>query len=128
MRALLIVLVFHENVEEFGDVEVRRMLGELYIIHRLVLCPTELGWPSARRRQILVLVLKTFIFPVLLDMGLSATTQVAIDTLKLQSNLRKLFFRLRGPAATWHMYLIADEAEMQAENRWSMRRPGVRER
>ena len=26
------------------------------------------------------------------------------------------------------MYLIADEAEMQAEIRWSMRRPGVRER
>lgn len=51
----------HENVPQFGLENLRQDLGDLYIIIRIVLSPTALGWASKRRRQFCVGVLKSYV-------------------------------------------------------------------
>ena len=41
MRTLLIKVLIHENVTEFGDAEIRLHLADLYVILRLELSPVQ---------------------------------------------------------------------------------------
>ena len=43
-----------ENVPQAGDDEARCHLGHLYMIDRIVLSPSMLGWRTRRQRQFLV--------------------------------------------------------------------------
>ena len=38
-------------------------VGDLYVVTRVLLTPTQLGWPCARLRQYVVLYLKSRIHP-----------------------------------------------------------------
>eukprot|EP00959_Pyramimonas_sp_CCMP1952_P398003 8339175-Pyramimonas_sp.AAC.1 len=63
MRMLLNPIIIHENVPGFGLSDLRRTLGDLYWIIRVPMTPTELGWPTARDRQLVLLVLKSWLSP-----------------------------------------------------------------
>ena len=62
-------LVLHENVPRFGVDELREQLGDLYYIERSLVSPKELGWASARPRQITVLILKQWLDEILASTG-----------------------------------------------------------
>ena len=57
-------IVVHENVKRLGVGPLEALLGDLYIVLCLSpFCPTMLGWPGRRPRQICVLVLKSWLIP-----------------------------------------------------------------
>ena len=62
-------LVLHENVPRFGVDELREQLGDLYYMERSLVSPKELGWASARPRQITVLILKQWLDEILASTG-----------------------------------------------------------
>ena len=47
----------------FGVRPLLAHLGDLYVVTRVLLTPTQLGWPCARLRQYVVLYLKSRIHP-----------------------------------------------------------------
>jgi hypothetical protein len=49
--------IIHENVPQFGVSELTSCSSSTYtIIARRVLCPTQFGWPSKRKRQFVLCV------------------------------------------------------------------------
>eukprot|EP00959_Pyramimonas_sp_CCMP1952_P450167 9425957-Pyramimonas_sp.AAC.1 len=64
-RKLKDVVIFHENVKQFGTTNLEEGLGDLYFIIKTLDNVREIGWATARLRRITILVLKTFAVPVL---------------------------------------------------------------
>ena len=60
-RTLKFKILLHENVDRIGDAELKELLGDLYIIIRIVVDSPEQGWPTRRKRQICVLILREWI-------------------------------------------------------------------
>ena len=125
MRTLLIKVIIHENVTEFGDGEIKMLLGDFYVVLRLELSPVQFGWPSQRDRQLVVCILKAWIFDVLPGYTESAHL---IEGLDIGKTLQEMFFRRVGVNFTWESYLVAEPFEIALEAEWARRRPGVRER
>ena len=125
MRTLLIKVLIHENVTEFGDAEIRLHLADLYVILRLELSPVQFGWPSQRNRQLVVCILKVWIFGVLPDHSSSSEVIMHLD---IERTLQAMFFRKVGIHFTWASYLVAEPFEIALEFEWARTRPGVRER
>ena len=57
-------IVVHGNAPTFGLIMLQRVLGHKYIALRTEIAPTSLGWATRRTRQICVLVLKAWLFPL----------------------------------------------------------------
>ena len=93
-RKLMEQLVFHENVPQMGDGTARAHLGDIYIIICLKLDSEDFGWPYSRRRQILAMVLKAWIFFVLHDdIGwVDNPEQLIIDALNIEGFISGVFF------------------------------------
>ena len=53
------------------------LLGDLYWVTRILIDPHQLGWAARRPRQILVLFLKSWIFPILEQHGATCSEQEA---------------------------------------------------
>ena len=127
MRVLLIPIIFHENVPAFGTEALSDILGDLYIIVRCLICPTQLGWATARKRQISVLLLKAFILPQLADSSHAQTQLVAEQRLDIENTVLMIFGRRRG--FSWRAFLgTASNDELRQELQWASQRPGVRKR
>ena len=58
-RVLMEPVWLHENVVQFGLDHLNNDLGDLYFVFRIVVCSLALGWPSRRKRQFAVGILKT---------------------------------------------------------------------
>ena len=71
--------VTHENVNGFPLNEMEALLGDLYIIIELRVNPSMEGWPMERPRQVLYMILKTFIHPILMNSGVDDLTSCAIQ-------------------------------------------------
>lgn len=52
-------VIIHENVEGFGDGELKELFGGTRHIIRIVLNPVTQGWPIERARQYVIMPLKT---------------------------------------------------------------------
>jgi len=65
-RSLREPVLLHENVPTFGSKALLELLGDLYIVLPVSpVCPSTMGWPIRRPRQIRLLVLKTWLYPLL---------------------------------------------------------------
>jgi len=127
VRTLLFTMVFHENVLLFGDTELRFHFEDLYLIIRLVTCPSKLGWATLRVRQICVMILKCWLYPVLAAAGVDVTCDMAVErVLNLQGSFIHIFYRRCG--FRLEDYYIALPSEIAEEKVWARGRPGVRER
>lgn len=67
-RSLREPVLLHENVPNFGQDTLLDLLGDLYIVLSVSpVCPSAMGWPIRRPRQISLLLLKTWLYPLLED-------------------------------------------------------------
>ena len=126
MRILKVKIIVHENVRGFGDVALRALLGDLYVVILLLSDPVTLGWPIQRNRQFVVMILKVWVFEVLPDVP--QTTQDIENALDLRTTISNMFARDIAPGFTWEAFLHADADEIMAERAWARQRPGVRAR
>eukprot|EP00973_Karenia_brevis_P046778 6491047-Karenia_brevis.AAC.1 len=57
--------VYQENVRSYGSERMEAHLGDLYIIIRILTDPLKEGWASSRDRQILIMFLKCWLYPII---------------------------------------------------------------
>ena len=83
-------IIFHENVQKFGETELAAIFGGHYIFCRILTTPNSEGWAIRRGspdgRQIVILVLKAWLLPLL------GALDVDPDILWIR-DLHKLMFR-----------------------------------
>jgi hypothetical protein len=112
VRKYLFKIVLHENVPQFGDKPLRDALGDLYVLVRLELSPTDLGWQSRRPRQVCLLVLRvflsTFVSPTLIQPSFD---KVATDMLNFKAVMEHVFFKTCG--FDFREYMIALPSEVE---------------
>ena len=126
MRMLRIKIIVHENMRGFGDVSLRALLGDIYVVIHILSDPVSLGWPIQRHRQFVVMILKVWVFEVLPDVP--RTTQDIETVLDLRTTISNVFTRDIARGFTWEAFLNADATDIMAERAWARQRPGVRAR
>ena len=125
-RALKEKWVTHENVVGFGTDECEFLLGDIYIIIRIVLSPIHMGWRVRRLRQFLNMYLKVWVYPVLKDIGKPTSPESLQFLLNTAGNFSVLFHR----HATYDFteYMIASADSIETDRAWAAARSSVKER
>lgn len=95
----------HENVPPFMVSILQDMLGDLYIVQTLILCPSVYGWPIARRRRITILLLRSELEACICPYD------------QCTEALR------RHCTYSWMEFLIASSKELMTELEWSENLP-----
>jgi len=126
IRCLLIRVVIHENVTQFGLAELMEFFSDLYLISLAELDCDLLGWPLMRLRQYALMILKCWIFPVLKDRSANSagpSDQVLTifkQELDYQRSLDHLF---RRPChMSWTDFLMASPADKESDKEWALSR------
>eukprot|EP00973_Karenia_brevis_P056320 7833206-Karenia_brevis.AAC.1 len=65
MRCVLPKVILQENVASFGIREMQELLGDLYILILVRVNPVTEGWASYRDRQVIIFVVKVWIYAVI---------------------------------------------------------------
>jgi site-specific DNA-cytosine methylase len=130
-RALLFKIIVHENVPGFGIQDMISLLGDLYVIIRIELCPSSFGWASCRPRQACICLLRAWIFAVVQDSpsdghAHNVSDIWVINKLDFQNSVLNIFSR--SCHITFSDYLVSTSAEQSVEKQWARRRKLVRER
>ena len=94
-------IIVHENVVQMGIALLEELLGHMYIVWRIVICPTSLGWQAKRDRQYCVLVRKD-----LFSMNMQATVDSgflhkALLPEECCNRFRELLWHIFGKTADW---------------------------
>ena len=121
-RTLKFKIILHENVDRMGDAELKELVGDLYIIIRIVVDPPEQGWPTHRKQQICVLILREWI--VVYARGL--TDNEIVTKPDIDQTYHCLFRRVCN--ITWHDYMVASTEEIREDVQWAMNRNKVRDK
>lgn len=103
-RLLQEPVVVHENVASFPISFLLELLGDIYIIQSVIVCPSHLGWCIVRERRITVLLHKHRVTAILLDWSLAVP----------------LFHRVC--MWSWREFFCASDAEQKAELKWASSR------
>jgi len=125
-RQLREPLVVHENVPRFGIAELDDVLGDLYIIIRIPLCPTQLGWRGRRPRQFCVMILKAWVYSASAGTNIPPpprTSSMVVEHLALEECIRHIFFRTAR--FDYVEYMNAGEAAVVADRAWAASRKSV---
>ena len=119
-------LILHENVAGFGTKALFEALGELYIICPSVSCASRIGYPIRRKRQMCILVLKSWIYPQLRAAGMHKCCNPSnvIQLVDLQATLDMI--SLRPCHLAWSDFLADTDADLNVEIAEARARPGVR--
>jgi site-specific DNA-cytosine methylase len=132
IRTLMIAVVLTENVVSFGDKDYFEFLADIYYIIRVVCNPLDMAFPARRERQIVLLLLKAFLQPLLVDVGCdSETNESVVQLLDLASCVKTIFGRNMAPDFGWRDFLaggVSENKELAQELNWALARPSVRER
>lgn len=121
MRSLLIPILCHENVEGFDNSELKDILGDLYWLVRLHVCPRETGWASNRKRVWDVMILKALLDPHL--------RSVPRPMESMETFVKTIFGRIA--TYDWSAYLLdedSDAYDWQLDAKWAAGRKDVRAR
>jgi hypothetical protein len=117
MRKLRPKIIFHENVVQFGAGEMQELLGDLYVVTRVVMSVEEQGWASVRVRQICYMVLKVFVYPMIdgPDSGpaTTPTPQEVERAFDLKNAMAQIFNRRVN--FHWRDYCISTPEEVEEE-------------
>jgi site-specific DNA-cytosine methylase len=127
MRTLRIAVIWTENVKQFGDVDFEEFLGDIYYVTRTITNPLKFGFPHRRERQIVLLILKAILNPMLTAGGIECTPVAVFEMLNLEESVQVLFERTRAESFTWRSFLgaAADNMELARERRWASSRGTV---
>lgn len=119
------VVVF-ENVPSFGTEWLQRQLGDLYLIVRTLASPEMYGWPCTRPRQIVYMYLKAYIYPIFRNLQVPCN----IGQLEYAFNTEEVseFIFKREVSATWQIFMVATEPEIEVDRQWARRRKLVVQR
>ena len=121
MRSLLIPILCHENVENFDNSELKDILGDLYWLVRLHVCPRETGWASNRKRVWDVMILKALLDPHL--------RSVPRPMESMETFVKTIFSRIAS--YDWSAYLLdkdSDAYDWPLDSKWAASRKDVRAR
>jgi site-specific DNA-cytosine methylase len=131
IRTLRIAVLLTENVASFGDGDFCEFLADIYIVIRILTCPTNLAFPARRERQLVLLILKTFIYPALHDAGVQChDDDGVVAMMNMQETINIVFNRQRAAAFSWRDFLlpISSNPELVSEKIWAGNRRAVLER
>eukprot|EP00973_Karenia_brevis_P034222 4720322-Karenia_brevis.AAC.1 len=107
------------------------LLGDIYVIIRVLTDPTTEGWASMRPRQVLVMILKVWAYNVIRNSN--EQTHVPCSRVALVRNMALpqtiSFLADRTCAFTWKAYIraAASSDELNAEIRWAASRKSIGE-
>ena len=101
-------------------------LGDLHHVEASVSCPSNMGWPIRRVRQLTLLVLKSWIHPQLRDAGLACSNGEVSRLLNLQAAFGACALRPR--TLKWQDFLVASEEDLEEERESAAARPMVQAR
>ena len=129
MKKLQPKIILHENVAGFGTTALSEVLGSLYVICPSVSCSSYMGYPIRRRRQMCILVLKTWIYRQLHQAGMSTFCNPH-DVIKLVDLQGTLDLISQRPChLTWSDFMITgDDSNAATEVAEARARPSVEER
>lgn len=120
--------VFQENVRSYGLKRTKQLLGDLYVVIRILTDPIDEGWATMRQRQILVLLLKTWIYKVLHNTpetsNMPCSSRILIQKMHLPESISFLADRICN--FTWKAYLRAPPEELMEEIEWAAERRSVK--
>lgn len=125
MRTLLLPLIVHENVPDFGVLDFDEFLSDLYVVIRSVADPTDVGFPVRRPRQFVVCIRKTFVFPALQHAGLEPTVSAAVELLDLDNSTHAIFDRGVASGFTYRDLIISPPCVLSSDFAWAANRPSV---
>lgn len=122
-------IIIHENVSNFGTKTLQRVLGDLYVLCPSVLCPTQLGWPIRRKRQVTVLLHRDWLFGLLTRSGREGLCDdgILIGMFDLEGTVLSLAGRA-SEKLKWPDFIISDHSDVLFEKQWARERPDVRKR
>jgi len=135
VRYLLIPVVVHENVVQFGWAELCEFFSDLYIVITTHVDSVKQGWPIMRLRQFTLMLLKVFHFNVLNDRNFEGkvdggVTDVNVELFKaelqLQTTLDQLF--ARECSMNWEAFVLATQDDLDHDLQWAASRKLVKER
>ena len=127
MRRLRPKCILHENVTKFGKAELCDMFQDLYYILYMIGDPRTLGWASTRKRQCCILILRTFLDPVLENTAYQQNPYGVFDfedTFPVQEIFDAIFQRTCN--FTFGDYFCASDAELEKEKKWAAERSSVK--
>ena len=128
MKKVKPYIILHENVAGFGTTALSEVLGNLYVICSSVSCASYMGYPIRRRRQMCILVLKTWIYEQLREAGMTTFCNPH-DVAKLVDLQATLDSISRRPCHfIWSDFMIDDASNTAAEVDEARARPGVQDR
>ena len=125
MRQLCPFIILHENVTGFGTGSLNEVLGDLYVVCPSASCASLMGYPIRRKRQMCILVLKSWLYPQLRAAGMQSNCNPhdVRNLVGLQSTLDAL--SLRPCHLSWKDFIVATADDIEAELAEARGRPGV---
>ena len=115
MRKLRPLVIIHENVVGFGTGSLSADLGDLYILCQSRFCASSFGFPIRRKRQMCLLVLRSWMFHGLRSAGHSdkCTDSGVLRLIDLEGTLRHCCTRVRE--LSWRDFLVASDADHEED-------------
>jgi hypothetical protein len=115
-----------ENVAEAGVEELQELLGDIYVIVRIVTSAPAYGYCQARTRQDVHLLLKIWVFRVLAEHHPGVEiSELAVERLYDAPRCIRQLFHRKCKFAWGSLLSIASAAEIDAAKTWSRGRPAV---
>jgi len=116
-------MIIHENVPQCGICVLTRYLADMYIVARIVITPSQLGWPVSRPRQYCVMVRKD----VWQTQVPASFKQLPGD---LDAELTAIVLKFAARSCQWHwaeFFCVSPEL-VEQEHSWARSRPSVQRR
>ena len=128
MRQILPKIILHENVTGFGTTSLQETFGDLYVVCPSSSCSSLMGYPIRRKRQMCILVLKSWLYPQLRAAGMASSCNPhdVRNLVDLQSTLDSL--SRRPCELSWKDFIIASAEDTHDEISQAARRPCVVDR
>ena len=128
MRQLRPRIILHENVAGFGTFALTEVLADLYVVCPSVSCASLMGYPIRRKRQMTIIVLKSWLYPQLREAGLASYCN-PYDVQRIVDLQHTLDAISRRPCnLTWKHFIIASPSDAAEEIAEAAARPGAVQR
>jgi site-specific DNA-cytosine methylase len=132
LRLLKPKTVINENVCGLNAALATEEIADLYIV---IVCEADvkaMGWSITRNRQGIILILKTWLYPVILNENRSSKIELSPDTIKekfdIGSTMALVSHRQCAYTYNHNGYMIGNDDEVKREFAWAGSRPAVLKR
>ena len=123
VQAFQFAVAIHENVPQFGEEDLLAFLSGTWLVLRLLICPSALGWPIARSRQY-CLALRKDVVQMLIPVPRTVASLCPRMLVQQLEEFRHAVFD-RTCNVTFHVFFVAGDSEVEQEKQWARSRPGT---